>query len=304
MSEYSGIPITQLQPGGSVLSTDVYAAVDITDFTQSPVGSTKKYSISQLQSFIVNSFSGSALQSVSVATPSNLMASYNNGTLGVGATLTNTGTLSALVIDSISLSVGDRVLVANQSITSQNGIYVVTTVGNSVTAWVLTRASDFDNSVLGSIEQGDFVGVLFGDLYGLTFWFLTSATPILIGIAPIVFIKQATPGGEVIVNQTTAAVNIVPNTIYNSSAGASFITYTLPLTSAIGDYFEITGNDPGLYTIAQNAGQYLVADSYTTTPGPGGGLTSTLPHQNVRMRCIVADMVWTTVSIVGNFTFV
>lgn len=81
-------------------------------------------------------------QPVLVATTANLTATYNNGTSGVGATLTNSGAQVALSIDGVSLSVNDRVLVWQQSAPAQNGIYVVTTVGSGATNWVLTRASD------------------------------------------------------------------------------------------------------------------------------------------------------------------
>ncbi len=69
---------------------------------------------------------------------------YNNGTAGVGATLTNTGTLAALVVDGVTMAVNDRVLVKNQPTAAQNGIYTVTAIGSGSVAWVLTRAVDND----------------------------------------------------------------------------------------------------------------------------------------------------------------
>ena len=48
MSQYNSEPITQLTPGLTVKLTDVYPAVDVTDLTQSPSGSTHKYTVSQL----------------------------------------------------------------------------------------------------------------------------------------------------------------------------------------------------------------------------------------------------------------
>ena len=83
-------------------------------------------------------------QPVLVATTGNLTATYNNGASGVGATLTNLGLQTALVIDGVSLSTSDRVLVWQQTTQAQNGVYVVTTVGSGATNWVLTRASDAD----------------------------------------------------------------------------------------------------------------------------------------------------------------
>lgn len=89
-------------------------------------------------------------QPVRVEAPLNLNATYDNGTAGVGATLTNAGTQAALVIDGITVNVADRVLVYEQTTQTQNGIYVVTSVGSGSTNWVLTRSSDADTFVSAS----------------------------------------------------------------------------------------------------------------------------------------------------------
>jgi len=81
---------------------------------------------------------------VRVEAPINLNATYDNGTAGVGATLTNAGTQVALVIDGITMVVADRVLVYEQTDQTQNGVYVVTSIGSGATNWVLTRSTDTD----------------------------------------------------------------------------------------------------------------------------------------------------------------
>lgn len=91
-------------------------------------------------------------QPVRVESPLNLVATYNNGTAGVGATLTNAGTQAALVIDGITMSVDDRVLVYEQTDQTQNGVYVVSDIGSVSTNWILTRASDADTYELDSPE--------------------------------------------------------------------------------------------------------------------------------------------------------
>jgi hypothetical protein len=88
---------------------------------------------------------------------------YNNGTAGVGATLTLSAGLSA--IDGHTLSNGDRVLVKNQANQAHNGMYVRTS------ATVLTRSSDFDTAA--EIGGGDFTFVENGTLYGNTGWVQT-----------------------------------------------------------------------------------------------------------------------------------
>ena len=78
-------------------------------------------------------------------TTGNLNATYNNGTAGVGATLTNAGTQVAFTPDGVVASVNDRVIVYNQTNAFENGVYTVTTVGSGSTNWVLTRATDADS---------------------------------------------------------------------------------------------------------------------------------------------------------------
>ncbi len=91
-------------------------------------------------------------------TTGNLNATYNNGTAGVGATLTNAGTLAAFAPDGPVASAGDRILIYNQTNQFENGVYTVTVVGDGSTAWVLTRATDADTYALkspNSLGEGD-----------------------------------------------------------------------------------------------------------------------------------------------------
>ena len=79
-----------------------------------------------------------------VATTASLSVTYNNGSSGVGATLTATGN-GAISIDGVGLASGDRVLVKDQSAAKEeNGLYQVSTVGDDSTAFVLTRTTDAD----------------------------------------------------------------------------------------------------------------------------------------------------------------
>jgi trimeric autotransporter adhesin len=99
---------------------------------------------------------------VRVESPIALTATYNNGTAGVGATLTNSGTQVALVIDGVTVSVNDRVLIYTQTNQTQNGIYTVTNVGSGSTNWVLTRATDadtFESASPDGLSQGSTVFV-------------------------------------------------------------------------------------------------------------------------------------------------
>ena len=105
-----------------------------------------------------------AKPSTRVATTANLSATYSNGTAGVGATLTNSGSQAAFAVDGVTPSAGDRVLVKDQTAAAQNGIYVVTTVGDGSSNWVLTRATPEDQPA--ELSGGSFVFVEEGTANG------------------------------------------------------------------------------------------------------------------------------------------
>ena len=95
--------------------------------------------------------------SCKLATTGNLTATYSNGTAGVGATLTNSGTQGTLTLDSTAANLNDRILVKDQTNAFENGIYVVTNVGGASTNWVLTRATPEDQP--SELTGGAFVFV-------------------------------------------------------------------------------------------------------------------------------------------------
>jgi hypothetical protein len=93
---------------------------------------------------------------VVAATTTNLGVTYNNGTSGVGATLTADTLRAFNTLDGAAVSVGGRVLIKDQTNQVQNGVYTLTNNGSAgVTAWILTRATDQDNSVAGEMANGD-----------------------------------------------------------------------------------------------------------------------------------------------------
>jgi len=133
-------------------------------------------------------------QSVKAASTTALTVTYSNGSSGVGATLTNAGTQAALTLDSIALSVGDRVLIKNQASGLQNGVYTVTTVGTISTNWVLTRATDFDNSPGTEVGPGIFFFVEQGTTQADNGYVITTDTAITIGTTAIDFVQFSGAG--------------------------------------------------------------------------------------------------------------
>jgi hypothetical protein len=115
---------------------------------------------------------------------------YSNGASGVGATLTGIA-FGALSIDGVVTTVGDRVLVKNETAKANNGIYSVTTVGAVATLYVLTRGSDYNQT--SEIQAGDAVFVTSGTTNISTGWLQVTTGTIIVGTTPIVF-NQFTGG--------------------------------------------------------------------------------------------------------------
>ena len=99
--------------------------------------------------------------SCKLGTTANLSATYNNGSLGVGATLTGSSN-GTLTLDSTATNLHDRILVKDQTTRTQNGIYTLTTLGDGSNPWVLTRATPEDQPA--ELSGGAFVFVEAGTL--------------------------------------------------------------------------------------------------------------------------------------------
>lgn len=99
-------------------------------------------------------------------------------------TLSNTQT-----VDGVALSVGDRVLVKDQSTGSQNGIYVVASG-----SW--TRATDFDNTPGTEVSPGTFFFVEEGTAQADNGYVVSNDTAITIGTTAIVF-SQFSGAGQI-----------------------------------------------------------------------------------------------------------
>jgi len=200
-------------------------------------------------------------QPVRVESPTNLNATYNNGTAGVGATLTNAGTQAALVLDGVTVSVADRVLIYTQTNATQNGIYVVTTVGSVSTNWVLTRSSDADTYV--------------------------NASPSGLSEGSTVFVQQGTTGaGETYTCNTLGTITfgttnitfaqISSAQIYSAGTGLTLTGTQFSLTTPVAIALGGTGAADAA-TALTNLGAYPAANpsGYTSNTGTVTSVTGT-----------------------------
>lgn len=137
-------------------------------------------------------FHAAAQYATTAALPAN---TYNNGSSGVGATLT-AAAVGTLTIDSYTLVIGDvgkRLLIKNEVTQANNGVYTLTQAGTALLPYILTRATDYDTSGAGTneVDQGDLILVINGTVNANTSWVQQTPLPITIGTTAIVFIQFA-----------------------------------------------------------------------------------------------------------------
>ena len=245
--------ISQLPPlpngtgSGSSQGTDLFPATDVTDTSSASTGTTKKYTLSEIQQFLLTAQGLTTYTAVQVATTTDLTVTYNNGTLGVGATVTNADTQAALAIDGVTLAVGARVLIKNQISNVQNGIYTVTNIGSGSTNWIMTRSTDYDTP--SEIVQYGVVLSNQGTTNAGLLWQETGAGPWTIGTTPIIFSAYSSSS---LVNSITGTANqvLVDGTTGIPEVGA--LTLSLPQSIATSSTPTFLGLTAGNLNLLNN----------------------------------------------------
>ncbi|CAB4163801.1 PKD/Chitinase domain containing protein [uncultured Caudovirales phage] len=212
--------------------------------------------------------------SVSLATATTLPAyTYNNGTAGVGATITGSAS-GLLTIDGTSPTVGDRVLIKNETDSNApyNGIYTVTT-NSGGSNYVLTRATDMNQS---AEIPGAFTFVELGTVNADSGFVCSTNAPVVIGTTNIVWTQFSSAGSY------TA----------NTSAGLSLI----------GSQFNAKVDDST--TAFDGGGNIIVkASAQFTTPNIGAATgTSLSTTGNVTGgNVLTGGLVSATGNVSGNY---
>ena len=183
---------------------------------------------------------------------------YNNGTAGVGATLTLSVALTTL--DGYTLLNGDRVLVKNEATQANNGIYTWATGGT-----VLTRATDFDTAA--EMASGDFTFVSNGTLYANTGWVQTDPVT-TVGTSPVIWIQFSGSGAY------TAGTGLTLTGTQFSITNTAVTAASYGSASQVGSF---TVNAQGQLTSASNTSIAIDASQVTsgTLAVARGGTNST-----------------------------
>ena len=180
------------------------------------------------------------------ATVADLVATYSLGTLTDAA-----GATSAFTLDGVTdWNIGDKVLVKDQTTSSENGSYELTTVGDANTPWVLTRGEYFN-------ETSEIPGA---------FQFITDGT-----------VNNGTGWVAQVVDTETFVLDTDAVTFYQfSGAGTYSAGEALTLT---GTTFSVT--NPNISFAADNGSNDVVTLGETITIAGVDGVDTTVSDNNI-----------------------
>ena len=175
-----------------------------------------------------------------VKTPVRAATTANIASLAGGAPST---------LDGVTLAANDRVLVKDQTTASQNGIYVVTTLGTGANgSW--TRSGDADGA--GEIFSGMLVVVQEGSAYADSVWELQTDGAITVGTTSLTFARKD--------SSSAATVQGAFKNLQISAGGTA--------ASISVSYDELVlGDGSGLYVTERS-----ISGTITTTNTGAGGL--------------------------------
>jgi filamentous hemagglutinin len=210
-------------------------------------------------------YSGAPVTDITSATGLTQPVRINSG---VGATLTNAGANATLVIDGVTLSNTNRVLIYQQANAVHNGVYVVSEAGNATTAWQLTRSDDMNTYApddLNGLDAGDYFYVQEGDTGAGESYVMTAPVgPTIIGYANLTFTQFS--ASQVYSANTSAGLSLI-GTVFSAKvdnnttafdgggniivkAGANLTTPNIG--AATGTSLSVTGNITGSNVVATN----------------------------------------------------
>jgi len=210
---------------------------------------------------------------------------YSNGTGGVGATITQSGAPSVLIIDGYTFTAADvinatRVLVKDQSSGLQNGIYTVTNEGSGAANWQLTRATDFDTVGTGPnrVQTGASTFVVGGAANGATGWVMNTTGTITIGSTALVWAQSSSSSSVTVTSPLVKVGSVISlGTVPVNLGGTNLTSYTqyellyAPTSGSIG---QISSGTAGYPLLSGGAG---AAPAFNQLSLSGSGVTGTLP---------------------------
>lgn len=220
-----------------------------------------------------------------LATQTGGLVVYNNGTAGVGATLTLTVALTTL--DGYSLNNGDRILVKNETNQAYNGVYTWATGG-----LVLTRSTDTDSYGTGpsDLSENDYFFVQNGTTNKGNSYICSTQGTITFGTTAITFAQFNTSQ----VYSAGTGLTLTSTTFSITNTGVTAATYgsaSKTVTLAINAQGQIT-----------SASQQDIAIANTQVSGLGTMSTQNANSVAVTGGSINGTTIGASTAAAGTFT--
>lgn len=199
---------------------------------------------------------------VLAASTSSQTGTYNNGVSGIGATFTITAT-GAYTLDGVSIStIGQRVLLKNQSSAFQNGVYTATVVGTVAVSPVFTRALDYDTP--SDINSTGAIPVQSGTANVSTSWLLTS-TVVTMGTDALTY-TQFSVNPSSLPSLIASGTSAMGTGAISSGTCATVVTTTATGTATTDTIIVTPNADPtGVTGYAVSATGSLYIQGYPTS---------------------------------------
>jgi hypothetical protein len=244
--------------------TDLVADLDANGFKLTNVGAPVAADDAATKAYVDGVAEGIITKpAVLAATTTNLTATYNNGTAGVGATLTATSNGVWPGVDGVTTGWVQfaGILVKDQTNAEENGRYVLFNLGSSTTPWVLRRC--------GLCDEPDEIPGMY------------------------IFVQEGTQGGNgyvALVSDPSTFVVGTDDIVFSQFSGAGQIEAGVGLTKT-GNTIDLdnTAVTPGSYTLSaitvDQQGRITAAASGSVPSGivttaDNGTVTSTMIQNN------------------------
>lgn len=161
------------------------------------------------------------------------------------ANITNVLTGAPDIVDGISLSVGDRVLVKDQSTGSQNGVYSVVTVGTGANG-VWERAYDFNSN--DDVYSGVSLYISEGTSNSGTIYNLSTSDPIVLDTTSLTFTGFSGSSGGIYGGSGTVPTSTVATT-------TDSVSFLGPAIGSGGGFYVGTSSGSARFHVLDTDGQ-------------------------------------------------
>lgn len=193
----------------------------------------------------------------------------------VGATLTANAN-GAFTLDGQAGVLAGRYLIKDQTTTTQNGVFTLTTVGDAGTPYVLTRAWDFDQTSVKPLTKEVFPGAYFpvtnGTVNAGTNWMFNTLGTVTLGTTGLNFVS-GTGGVPSLARIKTAVSTLTPSSGVGASPSSTSgvgtgltVTITYQQDPARGQVKKVLSDTSLQLTVTNTSGADVSSATYGGSP--------------------------------------